>query len=79
MATPSSERPTLKLKALTDGDLVGLDALSDCRNQHAELKADEARWAEARLVGYSGGVDPGDPRLQLRNCPTCKSTVAKEV
>jgi hypothetical protein len=73
---PTSERKTLKLRAIGDADTT--DKLADCRNQHRELKADASRWDLLPRVGYSKGID-GDPDLELANCPHCKSTVAKEL
>jgi hypothetical protein len=73
---PPSERKTLKLRVVSDDDTT--DKLADCRNQHAELKADASRWEALKFVGFSKGLD-GDPDLELRNCNHCQSTVAKEL
>jgi hypothetical protein len=53
-----------------------VNMLADCRNGHAQLKANEQRWSEARLVGHSAYAGE---YLELRNCPHCGSTVTKEI
>lgn len=51
-----------------------MNMLADCRAGHAQLKADEAAWSRAQLVGFMAA-----DAVELRNCPRCGSTVAKEI
>lgn len=72
---PPSERKTLEVPALNSL----LEALrDDCQTGHNELKSDVIRWEGLVRVGFVRGTD-GDPSLELRNCPRCKSTICKEM
>jgi hypothetical protein len=75
--TPFRERPTLKIPTLRSSEMLLGDALSDCRNDHAQLKADEVRWSALPRTGYVYGVD-GDGDIEQRKCH-CGSVVAKEL
>jgi hypothetical protein len=53
-----------------------LNMLADCRNGHAELKANEQVWSRAKLTGH-GGCD--GELFEHRECPWCLAVVAKQV
>jgi hypothetical protein len=57
-------------------------ALADCFATHEQLKDDDHRWVALQYVGDM--ITPADDTgpeevLELRNCPTCNSTLAKVV
>ena len=43
---------------------------------HEAIKASERAFAACRFIGFQRGLDTA---LELRNCNTCGSTLAKEV
>lgn len=50
-----------------------------CRTDHDRAVADDATWAEWIRVGVQAPMVDGDPALDLRNCPACATTRAREV
>ena len=53
-----------------------------CHHDHAQLKRDPNAWAQLPLVGHQP-VEPSDDEpgytLELRNCTSCHTTLAREV
>jgi hypothetical protein len=51
--------------------------MTKCNTESHELAKTTARWLELEPIGV---MDIGDgERLELRNCPDCRSTLCKPV
>lgn len=52
------------------------------RGYHAELKADDARWSQLRVLGIQQVIGHGSKpgySLELVNCPGCGTTLARKL
>lgn len=77
MPRPSTIVPRLQ-PASEDRQICRSTPQLACYQEHAAIKRDPARWAELQYVGLWNFED-GGPTLELRNCPSCKSSLAIEV
>lgn len=51
--------------------------MSCTRDAHQAMHDNSEEWAAMRLVGYY--ADGIGPTLEMRNCPYCRSTIAREL
>lgn len=68
-------RPTQELPIVR---LADLDLEDDCKVGHPVLKADAVRWPATKYAGRVMASD-SDPAIEIRVCPECGQTVAKEI
>ena len=51
-----------------------------CTNaSHELIKLQPERWAALPFAGYIPADEPGDPIVELRDCPLCHSTLGREL
>ena len=66
-----------KIPCLDPADCTCTPPFSCTRADHEELRLDDARWSMCVLVGTQPSGE--NTALELRNCPECKTTLAREV